>query len=540
MKTHEVFTEEEQELLAPYVTNTDQSIFALTNLPEVIKGALFSRYSRSTLGLRKLLLKDFIQNQEAAFDAIQGASPHSSDQVIASRLAIEKAQDFYDRILDGYGDDSIGELGGAHLALENVSILATKVIQDARIGGSPLEKSTRYVSFNKKVNGEYLFYQDPTLLESKYAELYLQTNRMLFDTYTELIDPLTEFVQKNLQQESGISDAAYRRSVKAKVFDLIRGILPASTLTNMGVFGNGRFFENLIGKMHIHPTKELQQIAEVSYQELSKLIPSFIRRAEKEHRHFKTFATYSQKLTRTLANHAEQAQNMEVHASDLVTLVDYTDNAEQLLLASMLYPHLSQPFAQIMQYVNQLSTKEKNQILHSIIDLRENRRQKSGRGLETVFYTFDILGDYGMYRDLQRHRMLTQERQLLSTRHGYVIPEELVLAGVKEKYDLAMKKAAEAFETIAQEYPLQAQYVVPLAYNIRWFVHINLRALVWLVELRSTPQGHESYRKVAQEMYQKIEEVHPMIAKLIKFVDLEEYGLGRLDAEIRLEQRKTK
>jgi Predicted alternative thymidylate synthase len=147
--SNEVFTPEEQVLLSSYVTNTDRSVFVLTNLPEVIKGALFSRYSRSTLGLRTLLLRDFIQKKESRFSDMQTGSSQS-DSAKKTELAIESAQKFYDRILDGYGDDSIGELGGAHLALENISILATKTVEDARIGGSPLEKSTRYVTFAEK------------------------------------------------------------------------------------------------------------------------------------------------------------------------------------------------------------------------------------------------------------------------------------------------------------------------------------------------------------------------------------------------------
>ena len=168
MSLSESFTPEQKSLLESYVTNTDRSVFVLTNLPEVIKGALFSRYSRSTLGLRSLLLKEFILSEDAEFSSIQGNSGQASNRK-GSELAIERARKFYDRILDGYGDDSIGELGGAHLALENVSMLATKVLEDARIGGSPLEKSTRYVSFSDKDSGRYRYYRDPKLMDSDHA-----------------------------------------------------------------------------------------------------------------------------------------------------------------------------------------------------------------------------------------------------------------------------------------------------------------------------------------------------------------------------------
>ena len=211
---NEVFTADEKKILSSYVTNTNRSIFALTNLPEVIKGALFSRYSRSTLGLRTLLLRDFIQEKESRFTEIQGGGKHP-DFAKNTELAIESAQKFYDRILDGYGDDSIGELGGAHLALENISILATKTLEDARIGGSPLEKSTLYVSFAEKITGtssandEFGYYQEPTLLKSAHCDLYLSTCRNLFETYVRFTVPIREHVRKQLPHEPKTSQAAY-------------------------------------------------------------------------------------------------------------------------------------------------------------------------------------------------------------------------------------------------------------------------------------------------------------------------------------------
>src|SRR5277367_2676672 len=189
MEGYEEFSESQIKILQRYVTNTSSNIFVLRNLPEVIKGALFSRYSRSSLGLRSLLLKEFILNEETAFSSIVGHESKDHLEIEEQLVAIQKAQNFYDRILDGYGDDSIGELGGAHLAAENISMLAAKVIEDCRIGGSPLEKSTRYIYFDQKVDGRYLFYQEPILMTSAYRELFLETCNFLFDTYSKLIPP---------------------------------------------------------------------------------------------------------------------------------------------------------------------------------------------------------------------------------------------------------------------------------------------------------------------------------------------------------------
>ena len=327
------FTKHEQEMLAPYVTNTEGPVFALTNLPEVIKGALFSRYSRSTLGLRELLLKEFIQAPDAEFSAIEGGAhgTHGAAAARESQLAVERAQDFYDRILDGYGDDSIGELGGAHLAIENVSMIAAKVLQDARIGGSPLEKSTRYVSFAEQRDGDFLFYKEPRLMDSPHREAYLEINRALFETYRDLIEPLTAYIKKEAPRPAEASQAAYKRSVRARALDALRGLLPASTVTNMGIFGNGRFFEALLVKLRLSQLGELRELAESMGGELGKIIPSFIRRARGEHQHFAGFRDFAAAQQAALGQLvANLPPPRAERSSDTVALVEHDPDAEDV------------------------------------------------------------------------------------------------------------------------------------------------------------------------------------------------------------------
>ena len=541
MSLSETFTPEQKSLLESYVTNTDRSVFVLTNLPEVIKGALFSRYSRSTLGLRSLLLKEFILSEDAEFSSIQGNSGQASNRK-GSELAIERARKFYDRILDGYGDDSIGELGGAHLALENVSMLATKVLEDARIGGSPLEKSTRYVSFSDKDAGRYRYYRDPKLMDSDHAELYVKACDHLFDCYVRLCEPVWAHVRKLLPREEGTSEAAYERSVKARGYDLIRGLLPASTQTNMGIFGNGRFFETLIRKLHLDPLEENRDLGQAAFEELSKVIPSFIRRADRNNNRFQEFEDYTNfKNSLMQTFHSKQISDQPNPPQEMdVQLIEYDQDAEDRMLAALLFPFGHGSLQEFTEQLKNLPDSEKKRLIHEYAELRQNRRHKPGRGIEMPFYTFDIVGDYGIYRDLQRHRMLTQERQLLSTRYGFEKPEEIEEAGLGEIYDEAMFQAAEAFDQLQKDFPFEAQYVVPMGYRIRWFMKINLRSLSWMTELRSVPQGHTGYRRIAQQMYLRVRDVHPTLSELMKFVDLEEYPLGRLEAEVRQEAKKQK
>ena len=533
LEGYEEFTESQLKILNRYVTSCSSNIFALRNLPEVIKGALFSRYSRSCLGLRSLLLKEFIQSEETAFAMIAGAG-QEGQETEEQTVAIKKAQNFYDRILDGYGDDSIGELGGAHLALENISMLAAKVIQDCRIGGSPLEKSARYVFFGQKFQGEYLFYREPVLMTSAFRTLYIDTCNQLFDTYARLVPPLTELMEKRSPKEHDVSQVAYTAALRAKVFDCLRGLLPASALTNMGVYGNGRFFETLIQKLNCHNLAEMRDLGKKAYTELSKVIPSFIRRGESSHKYCKSFADFSDQMRGELqALASKHTPALGKMAGPGVRLIQYDPESPQKVAAALLFENSSAGLFELQEMCQGLPGEEIGRILESAASFRENRRHKSPRALEQASFTFEVCADFGVYRDLQRHRMLTQERQILTCDYGYYVPQEIKNTEMENEYIAAMESAKAAYDKIAKELPEEAQYVVPMAYNIHWYFHVNLRGLQWLCELRSAPAGHPNYRFIAQEFAKQVASVLPQFERFFKFVDYEGYELGRLGQEIR-------
>lgn len=537
---YEEFTESQIHTLQRYVTHTSSHIFALKNLPEVIKGALFSRYSRSNLGLRSLLLKEFIGNEEeTAFSSLTAIGTETQQKISDQSHALQKAQNFYDRILDGYGDDSIGELGGAHLAIENLSMLAAKQIEDSRIGGSPLEKSTRYIYFDQKVKGEYLFYREPVLMTSAYRQLYLDTCNSLFETYSHLIPRLTAYISDQMPQDPGISKSAYTAALRAKVLDCLRGLLPASALTNMGVYGNGRFFEQLLHKLHTHNLAEMQEMGKLAYEELHKVIPSFVRRAYPSHKTHVEYQRFSETMRTEIDVITDQHTAFSEHSNTPgVRLIDYDPACLVKIAAATLYPYSNKGLYELQKHCETLTDEEMARILDSACSARENRRHKSPRALEHANFTFEILSDFGAYRDLHRHRILTQERQLLTCDYGYYVPEELLETEFEEEYVTALEKAREVFQVIALELPEEAQYVVPMAYRIRWYFHVNLRALQWLCELRSIPAGHPSYRRIAQEMAKAVSTLFPQLERFFKFVDYEGYELGRLDQEQRKEARR--
>jgi thymidylate synthase ThyX len=533
----ETFTKQESDLLQPFVTNLDQPVFGLRNLPEVVKGALFSRYSRSDKGLRRILLDEFINTSEADFAGIVGgvgdrSTGHSTDQLVA----IQQAEAFYDRILIGYGDDSVAELGGAHLACEGVSNIAAKALEDSRLGLSPLEKSTRYVPFNRKVDGRYRYYREPSIMASQYGNRYEATLDHLFDTYAALIDPLIGWIRSGTPQDTFTSERAYNSATRAKALDLLRGLLPMATLTNVGLFGNGRAFEYLLVKLAASPHTELHELGALMQRELDHLIPSFVKRAKTERG--EQYARYLS-VNRDRTHHLAQThlETVEPTSTSTVQLIEYDPNAEEKVVAAILYPHADLPLADVQAYARNLSTSEKVEILNTYVGDRQSRFHRPGRAFEETYYTFDVLADLGAYRDLHRHRVLTQERQSYSVRHGYQVPAELIAANLATPYQRALDDAAETTEIIRQALPDAAQYCVPFAYRVRWRMKLNLREVYHFVELRSARQGHPSYRAIAQEMYYLIRDAHPTLVAGMQFVDLQDYALERLAAEQRLDTK---
>ncbi|MEO1208452.1 MAG: FAD-dependent thymidylate synthase [Cyanobacteria bacterium J06638_20] len=519
-------------LLQPFVTNLDQPIFGLHNLPEVVKGALFSRYSRSEKGLRQILLDEFIKAPESGFSEIVGEASASTEQLIA----IQKAEAFYDRVLVGYGDDSVAELGGAHLACEGISNIAAKAIEDARIGLSPLEKSTRYVFFNRKVDGRYLYCREPAIMASRHAALYETTLDRLFDTYSNLVDPVLEWVRSQTPRDDDSSERAYNSATKAKALDLLRGLLPMATLTNVGLFGNGRAFEYLLVKLAASPHGEVQSIGSAMQHELDQLIPSFVKRAKSERgAQYAAYLANNQHNTGAIAH--QHLGLMEPAPTEDVELVHFDPDAESKVVAAIFYTQSDLPLEQVQAYSATLSSAELQAIIDTYAGDRASRFHRPGRAFEEAYYTFDILADIGAYRDLHRHRVLTQERQRFTVYHGYVVPPELDASDFATPFCNALDAAAEATQRIEQDLPDAAQYLVPFAYRVRWRMTLNLREIYHLAELRSGRQGHPTYRAIAQAMYRQVQRVHPSLAANMHFVDLQDYSLERLAAEQRLDKK---
>ena len=546
----ERFTETESRTLAPFFTNLDKPVFGL-KLPEEVAGALFSRYSRSTKGLRRTFLEEFVGDPELALAGLLGA-PASGDQ----SEALRKARAFYDRVLVGYGDDSVAQLGGAHIACEAISNVAAKLIEDARIGIAPLEKSTRYVRFDQKdAEGRFAYHREARIMESPHARAYERVLDRLFETYSRQIAPMIEFVSKSLPIDAielrhprtgeplSYADAcrdaklkqwaetAFRSTVRAHACDVLRGYLPAATLTNVGLSGVGQAYEYLVSKLLSNELAEARALGEAMHAELEQLIPSFVKRARRS-----PYLEDTRSAERALA---ETLPPPAAIAGAAVTLVDWDRDAEERILAALLYPHALHPLAELRRIVSELAPARRAEMLEEVLGKRRHRRDKPGRAFEQAYYTFDFVGNLGLYRDLHRHRILSQERQDFTTAYGYDVPPELEEAGFRADFDACMNQAAELHEAIRRDLPREAQYAVPFAYRVRWYMKLNLREAVHIAELRTMPQGHPDYRRIVQEMWQRIADVHPALARSARFIDWKTYRLGRLQSEIRTEYKKS-
>ena len=543
----EPFTARERRVLDKHFSNTDNNVFGIITPKQVDRGALMSRYSRTKKSMRRVFLDEFLTNKD-------------------------RGEEFYDRVLQEYGDDSVAELGEAQIAIEGLSNIAVKKIEDRRIGLSYLEKSSRYVTWNEKDGkGRYKFYRDdPILANSKFADVYEYSCNLSFDVYSKSIEPMIRYVRERypierysfrdsrdgrnklygkLKTESDIKTAhmIYKGSTKAKALDILRGLLPASTLTNVGITGNGRAFEYLLTVLGSSNLKEETDLATSIKKELEVSIKSFVKRADDKYgialKRYQRDLKAKTKDIMTSKKIGLQKNSKRDDTGQYTKLVDYEPEKKAMnkIVTSILYEQADgMSYNDIQKQVRKIPDEQKTQVIAEFASLRSNRRHRPPRAFENVYYTFDLRNNFGMFRDLHRHRALTLQRQLLTTDHGYTIPDEVSMLGMQGDYRDCMENTRDAFEQIRSKHPEQAQYVVNFGYNYPYFMKFNLREACHLIELRTIPQGHADYRKVAQQIFQEMVNVHPNLSKIIRYADMKDYDLERFESEKRTADKKNR
>jgi len=532
----ETFSVDEREVLRHYVTNLDGPVFALVNLPEVVCGALFARYSRSPKSVRRLFLDEFLGDLDV-----------SGDSTVDATVGLKRAEELYQRVFGDFGDDSVAQLGGVHLACEQASNVLTKVLEWGRLMAY-LEQSTRYIPYDSRLStGHYRYWRDPEVLDSGLGARFVGDMDRMFDTYAELLPLLQAHLVRSFPNDGTTSDFAYRQSVRARALDALRGLLPAATLSNVGIFGSAQSYEQLLLRMRGHPLPEVRGYAELIYAELKKVIPSFLTRLDRPERggEWTEYLAARHREMEALVGRlfpAERSEGDAVSTATSVTLTDFDPDGEEKVLVAACYPYSSLPENELAARVRRLGTAERAAILAAYVGERRNRRHRPGRALERTGYRFDIVSDYGAFRDLQRHRMLTIEWQSLGADLGYEVPDVVAEAGLGAAYADSLDRARDLYDTLRETFPLQAVYAVALAFRIRYSMQLNAREAMHLVELRSTSQGHPVYRKIAQQLHRLIDEKagHHAIAETMRFVDHSGSGLGRLESERRAEKRRPR
>ena len=525
----ETFTAGERAALAPHFTNLDGPVFALIDLPEAVKGALFARYSRATKSLRRLFLDEFAGD-------ISGAAPKST----ASTAGSERAARLYDSVFVEYGDDSVAQLGGVHLACEQSSQLLAKALEWGRLAAY-LEQSTRYMRYDDRPGGAWRATLPPELAGTPAGDRYSAFLDEAFTTYGSMYEPMEAWFKERYPKQEGDSDFVYRQTILAKTCDTLRVLLPAGTRSNLGIYATGQSYEQLLMRLAVHPLAEMRSYGELMRTELRKVIPEFLKRLDVEERGVawsRYWQANRERVEELTARVLGEAGAKPEHR-DEVTLVDHDPQGDAKIAAAVLYESSNMPDDQLLALARSMSREQVGEILRASVGDRSNRRHKPGRAWERTSYRFDVLCDYGAFRDLQRHRPLTIEWQRLTTEHGYETPAQIDDAGLRTDWERVMQASAETERTLIDAgFVEQAQYAVSMAYRIRFMMQMTAREAMHLTELRSQPAGHPVYRRVAQTMHRLIAEVHPAIGETFNHVSYDEVDLERLEAERRTEQKR--
>ncbi len=545
------FGEEDKYLISPFFTNLDKSVYSITFLPPELIGALCSRASRAKDDLRQAFLKEFIKpSLNLNEEELKLKEPKQVEEIRKYRESLKalieffhkypaelifsntKARDFYIKWLAQFGDDSIAQMAGTHLAYTGISQLAIKQIEDMRLGIAPIEKSTRYVDYSTKVNGSYRYYTDPTLEGMGLLTEYKAAMDTLFETYAFTLEKYQEFLK-------GKYPAEEERTIKTKAFDTARLLLPVSTLSQVAFFANGQAFEYMINRGLDHKLGEIRWSSQRALEELSKVIPAFLRRLEtqdsKDYRQY--MAKRSERVQGALKEIGYDAHSTEGKQQP-VKLLEFDPQGEDKILAGLVYMETHEPFDVVLGKVRQLPTSAKEKILEKALSGRKAKYYKIPRAFENTQLRFEILMNIGAWRDLHRHRTHTQMRQLFTIENGFDVPAGLKEAGLDEKYISATRQAEEVFKKIEKINPEMAQYCCTFGHRVRFMQYQNMRALFWEAELRTTSQGHPDYRVIEQEKARQIQAIYPLIGKCL-MVDFNEYDFARRQDTKKIESKEA-
>jgi len=540
--------------ISRFFTNSDRSVYALRNLPEEVVAYLFARYSRSRLSLREDL-RNMIEAEDLG--ALIGTGESQGNPGDAFAQLQDRARAFAERYVLGYGHSSVAEHGVVHLALEDVSIIASKLVEDARLA-SYTEKSTRYVAFDpSKVH-----YPPRVMADPRLADDYRGTIRALLDAYAGWNEDFVAQIKARTPRGEKQTERAYEAASRATAFDLLRYLLPAATHTNVGLTLNARTLEHLITKLLSQPLEEGRELGRRIQEEAQHIVPTLLKYAAHNAYRAETGEAITAlarevlgedpgtgraglpgvevapRLRRGAMNRAptdvsSAPEGLPLSGSPAlpvpgpsVSLLFSDPDADNKLVAAILYGAAQMPMAALLARVRAMSPETRERVVDEYLT-RRGRHDAPGRALERLSCTVEMTMDYGAYRDIQRHRMATQTTQALSPALGYEMPPEYETFGCAGQYQDLMARAARTHARLCEAgLTPEAAYALPLATRIRALFTWNLREVTHFVELRSARQGHPSYRKIAQDVYHAVAAAHPLVARYMR-PNLKTYALTR-------------
>jgi thymidylate synthase ThyX len=421
-----------------------------------------------------------------------------------------------------------------------VSNILTKVLEWGRLMAY-LEQSTRYVPYTDTLHGRWRYHIPAELGTGALRERYVATMDGIFERYAKWIPAMQEHFGRRYPKSAADSDAVHRVAIRAKALDTLRGMLPAATQSNVGLYGTGQAFEALLLRMRASSLDEVRACGAQMLVELRKIIPAFLTRVDQPERGGR-WSEYLAAARGGVEDAASMLSEIGPERREEVTLTDFDPDGEVKIVAAALYAVSELPDDQLLEIARRMTADDRLAVLRAYIGRRTNRRHRPGRAFERTAYRFDVLTDYGAFRDLQRHRMLTLEWQPLTTRHGYIEPDAIGEAGARDDWNRVMHGSADLHDAIVSAgLRPAASYCVAMAYRVRFCMDMNAREAMHMIELRTAPQGHPAYRRVCQRMHTLIAEQagHEAIAAAMQFVDHSEVELERLGSERALERKRT-
>lgn len=502
-------TQAGKDWLASRVTDVDGNVYAMTNkMDSLTSAAAMARLSRRADDMRITILDEFAGEDN------------------------QKNEKLIQRVITAYGDDSVQQLVGQHIVVENASNLLTKKLEWGRLAAY-LEQSTRYIYFDQKDrDGQYRYYT-PSLKPATKKQ-YRQIMDRIFDNYSTMVHNLTKYVRSNSSTPKAEQDVAWQGATRAQACDAVRPVLPVATTSTVGIFASGQALESLIMHLLSDELPEARTVGKQILAEARKVVPTFLERADNPERGGALVA-YRANTHQSVKHHAQQLLPDHYAApSDAVTLTDFWPRNELDLVSDMLYEHSSLPLTAIREQVSAMPYDKKVAVFDAYMGERLNRRHRPGRAVEKAHYSWDLLCDYGIFRDLQRHRMVDDMNwQALTPRYGYEIPQLVEDAGLSVQFEQCFDLSLKLYSILQENgYELEAQYATLLGHRMRWKVTYNAREAFHFHELRTSPQGHPGYRKLVMQMHEKLADVHPRMAEAMRFVNTgEDEELTRLAAE---------